>query len=66
MPKSNDLSPTQQQLTQAKTVLASLCTKCQKAQAGIAPGTSQHSLLANRIQALELAIRLVDEKLQSF
>ncbi len=46
-------------LQDALRALASMIGKAEKAQAGFAPGTAQHSLQRNRLRALRIAERLV-------
>lgn len=51
-------------LDKALRTLASLLNKCEKAQQGFAPGTSQATLLKNRIHALQIAIALINNALK--
>lgn len=45
----------------ARAPVASLLSKSEKAQQKLAPGTWQHTMLADNIQALRLALPLIDE-----
>ncbi|WP_374584567.1 hypothetical protein [Pseudoduganella sp.] len=50
---------TQAQLAEAQQRLAALTAKSAQAQPKFAPGSAQHTLLHNRIAALQLALHLV-------
>jgi hypothetical protein len=49
----------QEELTNASRAINSLLSKCEKAQDKFSPGTSQHTLLKNRINALRIATALI-------
>jgi len=53
---------TRQELDRALPPINSLLSKCQKAQEKLTPGTSQWSLLANRIHALQVAAELITQE----
>lgn len=50
----------------AKRAIDSLLSKCMKVEPKLKPGSSQHSLIRNRIKALEISAQLLDEKLLLF
>lgn len=50
---------TQEELEEALRVISSAIKRCEKAQAGFAEGTSQHTLLKNRIKALYISEALI-------
>ena len=50
---------TKEQLKEALRAIESLLGKCEKAQGKLSQGTSQWTLLANRIQALEVSAELI-------
>lgn len=54
---TGDVSHTE--LTKAQQSLASMIAKAEGAQAKFSPGTSQHTLLKNRIAALQMAAHLI-------
>lgn len=51
---------TQKELQEAVIVIASIIGRCEKAQIKFKEGTSQHSLLRNRIKALRISKSLVE------
>lgn len=53
---------TKEELEFAKIQLTSLLNKCKKSMETVKEDTSQASLLKNRIQALEIALILLEEK----
>jgi hypothetical protein len=50
-------------LREALRGIESILSKCEKALAGLKPGTAQHTLLTRRIAAFEIAIELLRERL---
>ncbi|MBP7041032.1 MAG: hypothetical protein KBA92_08815 [Anaerolineaceae bacterium] len=54
----------QESLTQALRCIDSLLEKCEKAQVKFAAGTSQHTLLKNRISALRIASSLIAREIE--
>jgi hypothetical protein len=52
-------------LREALRALNSMIGRCEKAQAKVSPGTSQHTLLRNRIRALCMAAELVGGALKA-
>jgi len=52
-------NPDQETLTQALRSINSLLEKCEKVQRKFQAGTSQHTLLKNRISALRIASALI-------
>jgi hypothetical protein len=54
---------TRDDLHQAVRAFASMISKTEKAQAKFSPGTSQHSLLRNRLKALRMAKARTEEKI---
>ena len=58
----NDLS--EEQLKEALRAITSLLNKCEKAQLRFVPGTSQHTLLKNRINALRLSSELITKAIE--
>jgi hypothetical protein len=54
---------TQDDLQEALRAFASMISKTEKAQAKFSPGTSQHSLLRNRLEALWIAAALIQVEL---
>lgn len=59
----NELS--QEELQEALRAIDSLLRKCEKAQEKLIPGRSQHSLMKNRIKALQISSGLISEALNS-
>lgn len=57
---------TKLQLEQAKTALSSTLSKCEKALQKLKEGSPQATLTSRRIDALKVALFLIDEKLCSF
>ena len=49
----------QEELKEALRAIESLLSKCEKAKEKLAPGTSQWTLLKNRIRALEVSVELI-------
>ncbi len=58
----NDLN--KNELSEALRAINSLLKKCEKAQEKFVPGTSQHSLLKNRINALRISVHLISKALE--
>ena len=54
---------TKEDLKEAHRAIASLISKCKKAQEKLPQGTSQHTLLKNRIKALQIASILITKEL---
>jgi len=54
------------ELTEALRAITSLISKCEKSQEKLAKGTSQHTLLTNRIKALRIAFSLVTNELDAY
>ena len=50
-------------LSEAKRVLSSLLSKCEKVQVKFLEGTSQHTLLKNRIKAVHIALSLIEREM---
>lgn len=50
-----------EELTNASRAIVSLLSKCEKALEKFSPGTSQYTLLKNRIHALRIATKLIDK-----
>ena len=48
-----------QELMEAERVIASLLSKCERAQEGLRPGSAQESLMVNRVRGLRLALGLI-------
>jgi hypothetical protein len=55
---------TRDDLQEALRVLASMISKAEKAQAKFTPGTSQHTLQANRLEAFRIAEALIKAELE--
>ncbi len=53
----------QEDLQEAIQPLASMISKTEKAQAKFSPGTSQHTLLQNRLKALHIAKAMIEGEL---
>lgn len=53
------------ELLEAERQIKSLLIKLYKVEPKLKPGSSQHSLLTNRVRALEIALSLIDQKLLS-
>jgi hypothetical protein len=51
---------TKEELVEARRAIISLISKCEKVQVKLSPGTSQFTLLKNRLNALRIAASLVD------
>ena len=56
---------TKQDLEEALRAIASTISKCEKVQPKLRQGTSQHTLLARRIRALQVASVLIRRELDS-
>ena len=56
-----EVDRTEQGRAAAEKVVDSVIARCQRMQPKFAPGTAQHTLLKNRIQAMEIARRLLAE-----
>lgn len=54
----------QEKLIRATTVIESLIHKCEKSLQKIAGKTSQHALLTNRIEALKIALNLIEKEMK--
>ena len=54
----------QEELKEALRAIQSLLGKCEKAQEKLAQGTSQWTLLANRIRALEVSAELIRREIE--
>ena len=54
---------TRKEMEEAERAIASLLHKCERAAEKLAPGTSQHALMQNRITALRLSLVLIRENL---
>ncbi|WP_025762056.1 hypothetical protein [Dyadobacter tibetensis] len=52
------------QLIQAATVIESLLNKCEKSMPKLTDRTSQHTLLKNRIEALGIALALIEREVE--
>ncbi|WP_306569164.1 hypothetical protein [Faecalispora jeddahensis] len=52
---------TEQERADALKVVTSAITRCERVQPKFVPGTSQHTLLKNRIQAMKIAEALLSE-----
>jgi len=58
--KSND----QSELSEAIRAISSLTSKCEKAYTKLAEGTSQHTMMKNRLEALKISSELIKEKIE--
>ncbi|MDO9492900.1 hypothetical protein [Acetobacterium sp.] len=54
---------TNEELNKALREVASTISKCEKMQGKFAEGTSQHSLLRNRIKAMDISKGLIEDQL---
>jgi len=54
---------TREEIEEAERAMLSLLQKCEAAATKLTPGTSQHTLMQNRIAALRIAVSLLREKL---
>ena len=54
----------QEELKEALRAIESLLGKCEKAQGKLAHGTSQWTLLKNRIRALEVSLELIRREIE--
>jgi len=54
---------TRENLEEAARAIASLLHKCKRAEEKLIPGTSQFTLMKNRIAALQVSLALLQEKL---
>ncbi|ALJ04107.1 hypothetical protein APS56_02595 [Pseudalgibacter alginicilyticus] len=52
-------------LIQASTVIESLLHKCEKSRLKLTDRTSQHTLLKNRIEALKIALKLIESEVEN-
>ncbi|MET4081536.1 hypothetical protein ABIB40_001485 [Pedobacter sp. UYP30] len=50
-------------LDKATIVIKSLLNKCEKSLQKLTNGTSQHTLLINRIEALKIALTLIEKEI---
>lgn len=55
---------TKEELNEALRAVTSLISKCQKAQEKLPEGTSQQTLLKNRIKALKISSALITKALE--
>jgi len=55
---------TKVELTEALRAINSLLNKCEKVQVKFLPGTSQHTLLKNRINALRISVALITKAIE--
>lgn len=55
---------TQTELREALRAINSLISKCEKAQVKMIPGTSQHTLLRNRLHALRISASLISDLIE--
>ncbi len=55
---------TKEELEEALRAVASLVSKCEKAQERLSQGTSQWTLLKNRVKALRISASLITKALQ--
>lgn len=56
--------PTKNELVEALRAINSLLGKCEKVQVKFLPGTSQHTLLKNRINALRISSLLITKAIE--
>lgn len=54
---------TKEELTQALRAVSSIIQKCEKAQLKFTEGTSQHSLLKNRLKAMYISKSLITDEI---
>jgi hypothetical protein len=57
---------TKNELEEALRAISSLLSKCEKAQEKLSKGTSQWTLLKNRINALNISLLLITKALEEF
>jgi hypothetical protein len=57
---------TQEELEEALRAIASTIAKCEKVKPKLRRGTAQHTLLARRIKALQVATVLIERELQPY
>ena len=55
---------TKEELEAALKAVNSLLSKCEKSQEKLVPGKSQHSLMINRIKALQISSSLITKALR--
>jgi len=55
---------TEEELKEALRAINSLLSKCEKVQVKFLPGTSQHTLLKNRINALRISESLITRAIE--
>ncbi len=53
-----------EKLIKATPVIKSLIHKCEKSLQKLSDGTSQHTLLCNRIEALKIALDLIEHQIE--
>lgn len=53
---------TKEELTEAMRAVTSIIHKCEKAQEKFSEGTSQHTLLKNRLKAMYISKALIDRE----
>ena len=56
--------PTKAELEQSLAAIASLLSKCEKAQLKLEAGTAQHTLMRNRVRALQISKALIEKELR--
>jgi hypothetical protein len=54
---------TKEEFAEALRAVASIIHKCEKAQAKFSEGTSQHTLLKNRLKAMYISKTLIEEQI---
>lgn len=57
---------TKEELEEALRAITSLINKCEKAQEKLSQGTSQWTLLKNRIKALRISSSLINKALEEY
>ena len=60
----NNKSFDQNELSEALRAISSLINKCERSYTKLADGTSQHTMMKNRLAALKISSELIKEKLQ--
>ncbi|MGE5350534.1 MAG: hypothetical protein ACM3S2_13020 [Ignavibacteriales bacterium] len=54
---------TKEELTGALRAVSSIISKCEKAQQKLEEGTSQHTLLKNRLKAMQISKALITDEI---
>lgn len=54
----------QDELKEALRAMNSMISKCEKVQVKMIPGTSQHTLLRNRLNALRISASLISDRIE--